>query len=68
MKIKDLNGLNIQIPDLDRAIEMAEFFKNCGHSPPHPTDEERRAYWQDFYEKLQKLKLKQTKGNEQPRR
>lgn len=65
MKIKDLNGLHIQIPDLDRAIEMAEFFKDCGHSPPHPADQERRDYWKDFYEKLQKLKLKQTKENEQ---
>jgi hypothetical protein len=68
MEIKDLNGLKIRITDLERAIEMAEFFKDCHHTPPHPMDEQRQAYWKDFYEKLIKQKSKKTKPNEQSRR
>ncbi|SEW24697.1 hypothetical protein SAMN05421841_1813 [Chryseobacterium wanjuense] len=67
MKITDLNGYQIEIPDLNRAIQMAEFFKDAGHSPPHPTDKERQEYWRDFHEKLLKLKVKKVNQNEQPR-
>ncbi|EJL74407.1 hypothetical protein [Chryseobacterium populi] len=67
MKITDIYGYSIEITDLQKAIEMAEFFKDCHHTPPHPTDKERQEYWQDMYEKLIKLKSKEIKPNEQPR-
>jgi len=56
MKVKDKNGFQIQITDLNQAIEMAEFFKDCQHTPPQPIDKERQEYWQDMYEKLFKIK------------
>ncbi len=62
MKVKDIDGLEINIPDLDRAIEMAEFFKDAEHSPPHPIDKERQAYWKDMYEKLMAIKNKENEN------
>lgn len=56
MKVKDLNGYLIEVTDLDKAIEMAEFFKDCHHTPPRPIDKENQKYWRDMYEKLLKLK------------
>ena len=58
MKVKDKNGFQVQITDLNEAIEMAEFFKDCHHTPPQPIDKERQEYWQDMYEKLLKIKAK----------
>lgn len=60
MKVKDNNGFEIEIPDLNRAIQMAEFFKDAEHSPPHPMDKERQAYWNDLYQKLMAIKSKKN--------
>ncbi len=65
MTITDINGCEITITDLDQAIEKAEYFKNCEHIPPVPSDRERQAYWLDMYNKLIALK---NKNNEQPDR
>lgn len=56
MKIIDLNGCKIQVTDLDKAIEQAEFFKDAHHIPPVESDQERQAYWGDVYGKLMALK------------
>lgn len=58
MKITDLNGLEITVTDLDKAIEQAELFKDMHHVPPVPSDKERQAYWNDIYKKLLELKSK----------
>lgn len=56
MEITDLNGCTIEVTDLDSAIERAEYFKDCEHIPPVPTDKERQAYWLDIYQKLLAIK------------
>lgn len=65
MKITDLKGLQIEVTDLDKAIEQAENFKELHHVPPAESDKERQAYWRDIYQKLLQLK---SKENEQSRR
>lgn len=62
MKITDLKGCQLKVTDLDKAIEQAEYFKDCHHVPPVESDKERQAYWRDIYEKLLQLK---SKDNEQ---
>lgn len=62
--ITDLNGLQKEVTDLDKAIEQAKYFKDAHHVPPLKSDKERQAYWRDIYEKLLQLK---SKENEQPR-
>ena len=56
MKVTDLNGCEIEVTDLDEAIEETEFFKDCHHVPPIESDKERQAYWTDMYQKLLELK------------
>ncbi|ALR29282.1 3-isopropylmalate dehydratase [Chryseobacterium sp. IHB B 17019] len=63
MKINDLNGFEIEVTNLKEAIKQAKVFKDLHHTPPVPSDQERQAYWKDFYEKL--LKLKNQKHHEQ---
>lgn len=58
MKITDLNGQEITVTDLDKAIEQAELFKDMHHVPPVPSDKERQQYWTDIYNKLLELKSK----------
>ncbi|MCH5685564.1 3-isopropylmalate dehydratase [Niabella sp. W65] len=65
MKIVDLNGCEIEITNLDKAIEETEYFKDAYHIPPVESDKQRQVYWRDIYEKL--LTLNSTQ-NEQPRR
>lgn len=66
MKITDLNGFEIIVTDLEKAIEQADNFKDLQHDPPVPYDKERQKYWNDIYEKL--LDLKTKLNNEQPSR
>ena len=47
MKITDLNGFEITVTDLDKAIEQAELFKDMHHAPPVPYDKVRQKYWTD---------------------
>lgn len=56
MKIKDLNGYEIEVTDLKKAIEQTAGFKNLHHIPPLPTDKGRQEYWTDLHGKLVKLK------------
>ncbi len=58
MKITDLNGLEITVTDLNKAIEQVENFKDMHHIPPVPADKERQNYWKDIYHKLLVLKIK----------
>jgi len=30
--VTDLNGCSIEVPDLDEAIEQADWFKDCHHN------------------------------------
>lgn len=60
MKITDLNGCQIEVTDLDEAIEQAYYFKDCHHVPPVPYDIIRQVYWRNIYEKLLKLKSKEN--------
>ncbi|WP_223713117.1 hypothetical protein [Niabella beijingensis] len=41
--ITDLNGLRKEVTDLDKAIEQAEYFKDCHHVPPVESDKERQG-------------------------
>ncbi|REC79455.1 3-isopropylmalate dehydratase [Chryseobacterium elymi] len=66
MKIIDLNGQEITVTDLDKAIEQAELFKDMHHVPPVPYDKVRQVYWNDIYKKL--LELKSKLDHEQPSR
>ncbi|WET69051.1 3-isopropylmalate dehydratase [Sphingobacterium sp.] len=58
MKTTDLNGLEITVTDLDKAIEQADNFKDLQHNPPVPYDKEIQKYWTDIYNKLLDLKSK----------
>lgn len=44
MKITDLNGCEITVTDLNKAIEQAENFKDLHHVPPVPYDNVRQEY------------------------
>jgi hypothetical protein len=58
MEIIDLEGKTIQITDLDLAILQADDYRHYRHTDPAfaKIDKELQAYWQDFYEKLVRLK------------
>jgi len=56
MEVIDINGCSIEVTDLDKAIEQAEWFKDCHHEPPKASDKARRRYWRDLYKKLCVLK------------
>jgi len=64
LKINDLNGQQITVTDLHKAIEQAELFKDMHHVPPVPYDKVRQKYWTDVYNKL--LELKSKLDHEQP--
>lgn len=45
MKIKDLNGQEITVTDLNAAIAQARSFKEYRHNPPEPiADSRQQAY------------------------
>lgn len=56
MKITDLYGASIEVTDLNKAIEMTDYFKDAEHIPPVASDKERKAYWGDMHSKLLQLK------------
>lgn len=58
--ITDVKGCRIEVTDLDKAIEQAEYFKDAHHIPPVESDKERQAYWRDIYEKLLQLKSEEN--------
>ncbi|MBO6186724.1 MAG: hypothetical protein J6O88_18895 [Chryseobacterium sp.] len=65
MNITDLNGLEIEITNLDEAIRITEQYKKYEHLDKGFSELDKRLnkYWTDMYEKLLKIKEKQ---NEQP--
>ena len=65
MKVTDLNGCDLVVTDLEKAIAQAENFKDLHHIPPVESDKQRQKYWRDLHEKLLKLKEQQ---DEQPSR
>ena len=60
IQVTDLNGcpIKIEATDLDKAIEQADYFKDCHQVPPVPYDIVRQVYWRDMYEKLKAIKEK----------
>lgn len=60
MKITDMNGHEIEVTNLDQAIEMAGQFRFFHHKNREYTETDRRlkTYWTDVYEKLMQLKSK----------
>ena len=58
MKIKDLNGFDLEVEDLQLAIRQADDYRHYEHLNPQnwQADERRKAYWEDIYQKLLTLK------------
>ena len=58
MKIKDLNGCEIEVTDLREAIKIAK--RNTGYSHEDKSfsdfDKRQNAYWTDILEKLTAIK------------
>lgn len=54
MKIVDLNGIEIEITDLNGAIAQAKLYKGFRHENRSflALDDQLQAYWTDLYEKL----------------
>ena len=57
MTIKDLNGFDLEIADLQLAIMQADDNRHFHRFNPDLIDlaKEKRAYWEDVYQKLLKL-------------
>ena len=58
--IIDLNGNSIVVTDIDAALNLADFGRNAKHDQPgfEALEKKQNAYWQDVYDKLQKIKEK----------
>ncbi|HSH66414.1 MAG TPA: hypothetical protein VLB84_11615 [Bacteroidia bacterium] len=58
MKIKDLNGYQIEVTDLDEAIRITAEYKEYKHKDKKFSefDKRQKAYWTDMYEKLTTVK------------
>ena len=58
MQITDLEGRQITVTDLDKAIQQAETFRHFRHENPEyrTLDEILQQYWNDLYIKLLCLK------------
>ncbi len=54
--VTDLNGYEIEVDDLEGAIEQAEYYRALVQEVPDGLGVYRQRYWQDLYCKLQKLK------------
>jgi len=57
MTITDLNGLELEIKDLDLAIMQADDYRHFEHFNPDFAEltAKRREYWEDIYQKLLKV-------------
>lgn len=60
MNVTDLNGNNIEVTDLDEAIQIAEDYKDYRHANKgfEKFDNRQGVYWTDLYEKLVNMKIK----------
>jgi hypothetical protein len=54
MKIKDLNGFEIEVENLQLAIAQADDYRRWVHIDTNfrYSDEKLKAYWEDIYQKL----------------
>ena len=57
MHVTDLYGKEITVTNLKVALELVAEYKELRHNTKgyEKMDDERQAYWGDFYEKLLKL-------------
>lgn len=62
MKITDLNGYQIEVTDLDKAIQIIVEYKEYRHKDKSFSEFDKRqnAYWKDMYEKLTAIKEQLT--------
>ena len=62
MIITDLNGVPIEVTDLDKALAQADSFRRYKHTDnTHKAlDKRLKVYWQDLYIKLKQLKQAQN--------
>ncbi len=60
MYLTDLNGKQIEITDLEAAIEQADDYRHWHHTDVAYAELDRRlqAYWQHIYEQILTLKNK----------
>ena len=58
MKIKDINGCQIEVTDLKEAIKIARRYKEYRHEDNSSSefDKRQKTYWSDMYEKLRAIK------------
>jgi len=58
MEIIDMNGKPIEVTDLDKAIEIAEAYKDNAHLDKsyYQLDQRLQQYWTDIYQQLLQLK------------
>jgi hypothetical protein len=54
LKIRDLNGFNIEIDNFQLAIMQADDYRHFRHLDPayQAMDNRLQAYWDDVYQKL----------------
>lgn len=62
MKVTDLNGCQIEVTDLDEAIQITAEYKEYRHKDKSFSefDKRQKAYWTDMYEKLTAIKKQLT--------
>ncbi|NMR34216.1 hypothetical protein HIO71_08330 [Chryseobacterium aquaticum] len=71
MKVKDLNGCEITVTNLDEAIRITAEYKEYEHINDRFSDLDKRLmnrYWTDMHEKLKKIKSKQSEQSRQSNR
>ena len=67
MKVTDLNGCQIKVTNLDKAIRITAEYKQYEHINDGFSELDKRLnnYWTDMYKKLIKLKSKQNEQSRQ---
>ena len=67
MKVTDLNGCQIKVTNLDKAIRITAEYKQYEHINDGFSELDKRLnrYWTDMHEKLLKLKSKQNEQSRQ---
>ena len=67
MKVTDLNGCQIKVTNLDKAIRITAEYKEYEHINDGFSELDKRlnSYWTDMHEKLLKLKSKQNEQSRQ---
>lgn len=62
MKVTDLNGCQIEVTDLEEAIQITAEYKEYRHEDKSFSefDKRQKAYWTDMYEKLTAIKKQLT--------